>query len=71
MANIHARTMSAYLWVVLAESRSSVTRQASGSAIRRRLSVPANNKTPPSDDNRPPSNRAHSPVPATGDNPSR
>ncbi len=25
MANIHARTMSAYLWVVLAESRSSVT----------------------------------------------
>ena len=32
---------------------------------------PANNKTPPSDDNRPPSNRAHNSLPATGGKPGR
>ena len=71
MANIRARIMSAYVWVVLAGSRSSVTQEASKSEIPSRLSIPGNNNTPPSDDSRPPSNRAHNSLPSTGDKPGR
>jgi len=51
--------------------RSSVTQEASKSAIPSRLSIPGNNNTPPSDDSRPPSNRAHNSLLSIGDKPGR
>ena len=73
-ANLHEGSRSEYLAQYVFASFGtavSVPNEASKSAIPSRLSIPANNKTPPSDDSRPPSNRAHNSLPATGDKPGR
>ena len=46
-------------WVVLAGSRVSVRQLPRRAARPSRFSIPRSNSTPPSDDNRPPSKRAH------------
>jgi hypothetical protein len=71
MANIRARVISAWLWIVLEGSRSSGRQDASLSARPRPLSILRNNTTPPSEDSRPPSNQTHISLSATGDKPGR
>jgi len=68
---IRARIMSARLCLVLEGSLSSRRHDANNPPRPRPCSIPRNNKTPPSEDSRPPSNRVHKALPATGDKPGR
>ena len=67
MANIRARIMSAWLCVVLEGSRVSFMHDERRSDSPGPFSISRNNKTPPSEESRPPSKRACNSLPETGD----
>jgi hypothetical protein len=60
---------SAYQGPIFADGLAKILRRRADSATRRRWSTSRNARTPPSDDNKPPSNLTSTRLPETGDNP--